>query len=103
SWNFAVTAADMADGMLHVSPATVIDAAEIAVIVPRASLFSGFGCEAGAHLPGPTSTAEPPAVPPPSLPLVKLPGAKVADTFARSCAEGACARPAARPAIVPWL
>ena len=101
--NFAFTSADLSDGIAHVRPATVIELAESAEIVPRASLFSGRvsdGLQPPAEL---SSTAEPPAVPPPSLPLVKpVAAAKPADRFAISFALGSCARPTARPAMFPW-
>ena len=87
---------------MQVSPATVIELDESAEIVPRAWLFSGFVCEA-LHEPEPSSTAEPLAVPPPSLPPVKpVSAANVAERFATRRADGSCARPTERPAMVPW-
>ena len=54
-------------GTVQVSPATVIDVDETAVTRPFASLRS-LTVFVDWHLPGPVSTAAPPAVPPPSLP-----------------------------------
>ena len=56
---------------MHVRLATVTDVPEAAT-VPRASLVS-LTARDGSHLPGPSSTAAPPLVPPPSLPLLKPP------------------------------
>src|SRR4030095_8814664 len=76
------TFAARAGGTAQVSPATVIDIDETAETVPCAALFS-VGGRFGTHLVGPSSTAEPPAVPPPSLPLVKPPAVeKLAERFA---------------------
>ena len=101
--NFEFTADESAGAIAQVRPATVIELDDRAVIVPCASLFSGFGFEEDEHLPGVSSTALPPLVPPPSLPLVKpLAGLNAADRFATRRAPGSCARPAARPAMLPW-
>src|SRR5215475_10635087 len=64
-------------GTAQVSPATVIDIAETSETVPRAALFS-VGGRFGTHLVGPSSTAEPAAVPPPSLPFVRPPAVEKA-------------------------
>src|SRR5262249_8803310 len=92
-----------AAGTTHVNPATVIEFDETADTVPRASLRSTVGF-AGAHLPGPSSIADPPPVPPPSFPLVRPPAALTpAEMFPSSASAGDdFARPAARPATLPW-
>src|SRR5262249_54541269 len=97
------TFAASAEGTVHVRPATVIELDETADTVPRASLRSTAGL-LGAHLPGPSSIAEPPEVPPPSFPPVKPPALlNPADRFPSSATAGdAFARPAARPATLPW-
>jgi hypothetical protein len=78
----AATFAARAGGTAHVSPATVMDIDETAETVLRAALFS-VGGRFGTHLVGPSSTAEPQAVPPPSLPLAKPPAVeKPAERFA---------------------
>src|SRR5204863_8405787 len=59
-----------ADGIAHVSPATVIDDCDSADTVPFASLFSAC-VFVGSQLAGPSSTAEPPVALPPILPSVK--------------------------------
>src|SRR3954462_12263465 len=62
--NFALMSADLFDGRLQVRPATVTDAVDSAEMAPRAALCSGCVSE-GLHEPRPSSTAEPPLVPPP--------------------------------------
>ena len=66
----------------------MIDVDETAVMRPCASLRS-FTVFVAWHLPGPSSTAAPPAVPPPILPFVKPPEpVKPAERFATSRAAG---------------
>src|SRR3954447_15912471 len=99
---FARIAADLSAGIAQVRPATVIDVPDSAEIVPRAELFSWVG-SAGLQPLLPTSTAEPPSVPPPSLPFVNpVAGSKAAERFASRAVFDSCARPTARPAILPW-
>jgi hypothetical protein len=56
----------MLDGIEHINAATVIEVCESAETVPVAELFSMAGL--GAHVPSPTSPAEPPAELRPCLP-----------------------------------
>ena len=86
--NLAFTSADLSAGIAQVSPATVIEVVESAETVPWASLFSDVVPD-GLHEPGPTSTAEPPLVPPPSLAPVNPDAAEnVAERFAISLPFG---------------
>ena len=90
----------MLDGIEHVNAATVIEVCESAETVPLAELFSMAGF--GAQVPGPTSTAEPPAELP-TLPSVNPPlELKPAETLASSLACGVRAWPLAKPASAPW-
>src|SRR3954453_14945005 len=100
--NFALISADLFDGRLQVRPATVIDAADSAETAPRAALCSGCVC-VGLHEPRPSSTAEPPFVPPPIFEPAAKPeaGSNVADRLPRIFAPGSCARAVASPAIAP--
>ncbi len=84
-------------GTEQVRPATVIDVDETAVTVPVAWLVSRSLSEC-AHVPGPSSAAVPPVVPPIlpfANPVVAL---KSDETLASSLALGSCARPVAKPA-----
>src|SRR5690348_12761931 len=75
-------------GTVHVRPATVIDAEEIAETAPSAVLVCaggclGGGCLLGAQLAGDSSMADPP-LPPPILPLLNPAlGEKLAERLAR--------------------
>jgi hypothetical protein len=90
------TCAAMFDGIEQVKPATVIETCESAETVPLAALVSTPGF--GRHVPGPTSTAEPPAELP-SFPSVKPPPElKPAEMLASSLACGVRAWPLAKPA-----
>ena len=62
-------------GTPHVTPATLIDVGETAVIAPRAFTCSGRGAFGGLQPPDVIRTASPAAVPPPSLPFAKPPAA----------------------------
>src|SRR5579885_584417 len=100
---FEFTSLDWSDGIAQVSPATVIDVAESAEIVPCAFACSSVFDEPW-HDALLSSTAVPPAVPPPIFPPVNpLDGAKVADTLPRSRLCELLAWPRARPAMEPPL
>ena len=90
----------MFDGIEQVKPATVIETCESAEIVPFAALVSTPGFDR--QVPGPTSTAEPPAELP-IFPSVKPPlEVKPAEMLASSLACGVRAWPRAKPASAPW-
>ena len=89
----------MLDGIVQVRAATVIEDCESAEIVPFAELFSTAGF--GRQVPGPISTADPPADPP-ILPALKPPvELKLAEMFASNLADGVRAWPFAKPASAP--
>src|SRR5262245_64541056 len=98
--NRLFTWAAMLSGIEHVRAATVIEFCERAETVPLAELFSTPGL--GWHVPGPTSTAEPPAEPP-IFPSLKPPAAlKPAEMLASNRAYGVRAWPFAKPASAAW-
>jgi hypothetical protein len=89
----------MSAGITQLRPATVIELAARAEIVPLAALFSAGGF--GRQLAGPFSTAPPPSALP-ILPAAKpVLGTKPAERLASSRACGCRTCPRARPTSFP--